>query len=125
MRGTVRTGVILAAVAITLWVVVLFAYLSTGPEDGANIGAGFIFLAAMGLCTWSSAAFLLLLARMPDRDGRKFRVTELTTLTSLVLWPLLFILAFQGLLPREALFAVLLLALAAFLASTALNVRIR
>lgn len=44
MNGTQKTGVGLAAGATPLWVLYLVAVSSTGPQDGANIGAGFAWV---------------------------------------------------------------------------------
>ena len=60
---TRRTGLVVAAVAILLWLLFAVALLTTDPFDGANIGAGLAALLALGL---SVVASLLNLASLRE-----------------------------------------------------------
>ncbi|WNV77164.1 hypothetical protein [Geodermatophilus sp. DSM 44513] len=53
-----RWGIGLTAVAVLLWLVFVIAVVTTAPEDGANIGAGLLFLLAIP-CTVAGATLLI------------------------------------------------------------------
>jgi hypothetical protein len=61
-------GLLLGAIA--LWVLVVVAVVTTRPEDGANIGAGFLLLLAVPV-TVTGVVLLLVAARrgMPETPG--------------------------------------------------------
>ncbi|MFP5370418.1 MAG: hypothetical protein ACLGI3_06680 [Actinomycetes bacterium] len=58
MDSARRTGLRLAASATVLWVLVVAAFLSTGPNDGVPIGAGLLYLIAVPLSVMASAALI-------------------------------------------------------------------
>jgi hypothetical protein len=62
VNTTGKVAPILAAVATVLWVVILVAYFSTGPDEGVNIGAAALALLAVPL---SIAASVMRLAPQP------------------------------------------------------------
>jgi hypothetical protein len=53
-----RWGIGLTAVAVLLWLVIVAAVVTAAPEDGANIGAGLLFLLAIP-CTVAGATLLI------------------------------------------------------------------
>ena len=73
-----RTGLVLAAAATLLWVLVAVALLTADPDDGANIGAGLAGLLALAL---SLVASLLLLASLREARAAGTTVAERLTAT--------------------------------------------
>ena len=67
VNTTRKVGLILAAVATSLWAVIVVAYLTTAPEEGVNIGAALLGLLAVPL---SIAASVTLLASMGSAARR-------------------------------------------------------
>lgn len=53
-----RGGVGLTAMAVLLWLVIVVAVVTAAPEDGVNIGAGFLFFLAVP-CTVAGATLLI------------------------------------------------------------------
>ena len=58
MGTSIRLGVGLTAMAVLLWGVVVVALVTARPEDGANIGAGLLFILAVP-CTVTGVALLI------------------------------------------------------------------
>lgn len=53
-----KTGIRLAATATVLWALIVAAILTTGPNDGAPIGAGLLYILAVPLSVIASATLI-------------------------------------------------------------------
>ena len=71
MNTTRKVGLILAAVATALWLVIVAMFFSTGPDDGVNIGAALLAFLALPL---SIGASMTLLASMTS--SARHRIPE-------------------------------------------------
>lgn len=59
MNTTRTVGLVLAAVATALWAVVVVGFLTTGPDDGVNIGAAVLALLALPLSIGASVTLIV------------------------------------------------------------------
>jgi hypothetical protein len=59
VNSTRTVGLILAAVATALWVVIVAAFLATGPDDGVNIGAALLAFIAVPLSIAASVTLIV------------------------------------------------------------------
>jgi hypothetical protein len=124
--NTTRTvGLVLAAVAAALWLVIVVAVLAVGFDEGVNIGAAFLAMLAVPL--WLAASVVLLVSRhLAAREGTlqktaTGRVAAVLALVSAVLLPLSMVLGpMDHVVPVQLLLGSLLGGIAAFIASAVL-----
>jgi ABC-type Na+ efflux pump permease subunit len=124
---TRRTGLILAGIASALWVVVVVAFFSTGPEDGVNLGAALLAMVAVPLSLASSVVLLVSL-RGERRSGRgvaravpRPRVAAaVLSVVAMALLCIVFVIGPTDSLPADTMVALLLSGIGAFLTAFAL-----
>jgi hypothetical protein len=119
MNGSRRAGLILAGIGAAMWLGALAAFLSTGPEDGVNIGGALLALLAVPV---SAGASITLLASL--RGGSRSAPGLLRAGAGLAVVAVLALLAFLVIDPygdsAKVQFTVLGVGVLAFFASSAL-----
>jgi peptidoglycan/LPS O-acetylase OafA/YrhL len=123
MSGTRRAGLIVAGIASALWLVVVVAFFSTGPEDGVNIGAALLATLAFPLSV-AGAVILLVSLRGERSDGRGVpvprRIGAVLAVVAMVLLGTVFVMGPTDSLSRDTMTALLISGIGAFLVSFAL-----
>jgi ABC-type Na+ efflux pump permease subunit len=121
-----RAGLIVAAIASALWLVVLVAFFSTGPEDGVNLGGTLLAMLAVPL-SLTSSVLLLVSLRGERRGGSGWwslamprRVAALLTVVAMALLCAVFVLGPADSLAADTMVALLISGIGAFLTAFAL-----
>lgn len=126
MSRTRRAGLIVAGIASALWLVVVVAFYSTGPEDGVNIGAALLAMLAFPLSV-AGAVILLLSLRGEGRSGsgsRRMpvprRVAAVLAVVATALLGTVFVMGPTDSLPPDTMVALLISGIGAYLVTFAL-----
>jgi hypothetical protein len=125
---TRRTGLILAGVASALWLVVLVAFFSTTPDDGVDLGGALLAMLAVPLSLASSVVLLVSLrAERRGGAGRPAqalavprRVAGVLTVVATALLCIVFVMGPTDSFSPDAMVALLISGIGAFLAAFAL-----
>ena len=132
MTAMRTTGLVLAAVASVLWLVVVAVFLTTAPEDDATVAAALLGLLTTPMSLAASGCLLADQRRSQELPGPAGadrqavpvprRVARVLAIVSLAVLPAVWIVAPTDRLSPGALRALLFAGIAAFVASSALFV---
>jgi peptidoglycan/LPS O-acetylase OafA/YrhL len=126
MSRTRRAGLIVTGIASALWLVVVVGFYSTGPEDGVNLGAALLSMLAFPLSV-AGAVILLVSLRGEAGNGSGFRglamprrAAAVLAVVALALLATVFVVGPTDSLPPDAVVALLVSGIGAYLVTFAL-----